>query len=205
MHLELPLEQLFRRRGKGTQLPFATEAMERVPRRNEFVATPSPLGLHVLAKDEEALEVPAVTLREAYGKDLDILAPRVRLIEGVRVEEPIMHVEITVDRRHEAKVRRAMARRSAQPSAELERLLSIIALRSAARRLARPPGGARPSYGRNRHALDDAEPLHARRPRPPRAPKPRTGGRPVQARPLRRSGSRLPFTLRGGQNHGNHS
>ena len=93
MHLELPLEQLFRRRGKGTQLPFATEAMERVPRRNDIVATPSPLGLHVLAKDEEALEVPAVTLRETYGKDLDIVPPRVRLIEGVRVEEPIMRYE----------------------------------------------------------------------------------------------------------------
>jgi predicted membrane GTPase involved in stress response len=126
MHLELPLEQLFRVHGKGPQLSFATEAMERMPRRNDFVATPSPLGLHVLAKDEEALEVPAGTLREAYGKDLDIVPPRVRLIEGVRVEEPIMHVEITVDRRHDVKVRRTMARRNAKPSAEFERLLSIM-------------------------------------------------------------------------------
>lgn len=34
MHLELPLEQLVRRRGKGAQLSFATEAMQRMPRRS---------------------------------------------------------------------------------------------------------------------------------------------------------------------------
>lgn len=126
MHLDLPLEQLFRRRGIGVQLSFATEAMERMPRRNDFLATPSLLGLHVLARDEVALEVPAETLREAYGKDLDIAPPKVRLIEGVRVEEPIMHVEITVKRRHQPKVRSAMARRNAKPSAEFRRLLSIL-------------------------------------------------------------------------------
>lgn len=126
MHLELPLEQLVRRRGKGAQLSFATEAMQRMPRRNDFVAAPSPLGLRVLAKDEEALETPIATLREAYGKNLDIVPPRVRRIEGVRIEEPIMHVEITVGRRHQAKVRRAMARRNAKPSAEFGRPFSIM-------------------------------------------------------------------------------
>jgi predicted membrane GTPase involved in stress response len=126
MHLDLPLEQLFRRRGAGTQLSFATEAMERMPRRRDFVAAPSTLGLHVLAKDEDALEAPAEALREAYGSQLDIAPPTVRLIEGVRVEEPIMHVEISVDERYAARVRKAMARRNARPSAEFEKLLAIM-------------------------------------------------------------------------------
>jgi predicted membrane GTPase involved in stress response len=126
MHLDLPLEQLFRRRGLGAQLAFATEAMERMPRRRDFVAAPSTLGLHVLAKDEEALEAPAEALRQAYGRELDIAPPRVRLIDGVRVEEPIMHVEISVHERYRARVRKAMARRNARPSAEFEKLLAIM-------------------------------------------------------------------------------
>jgi translation elongation factor EF-G len=126
MHLELPLEQLFRRRGLGAQLAFATEAMELMPHRKDFVATPSRLGLHVVAKDEEALEAPAEALRQAYGSELDIAPPRVRLIDGVRVEEPIMHVEISVPERYRARVRKAMARRNARPSAEFEQLLAIM-------------------------------------------------------------------------------
>ena len=125
MHLELPLEQLFRRRGLGAQLAFATEAMERMPRRRDFVATPSTLGLHVVAKDEEALEAPAEALRQAYGPELDIAPPKVRLIDGVRLEEPIMHVEISVHERYRARVRKAMARRNARPSVEFERLLAV--------------------------------------------------------------------------------
>jgi predicted membrane GTPase involved in stress response len=126
MHLDLPLEQLFRRRGYGAQLAFATEAMERMPRRRDFVAAPSTLGLHVLAKDEEALEAPAEALRQAYGSQLDIAPPRVRLIDDVRGKEPIMHVEISVDQRYAARVRKAMAHRQARPSAEFQKLVAIM-------------------------------------------------------------------------------
>lgn len=126
MHLELPLEQLVRRRGKGAQLSFATEAMQHLPRRNDFVPAPSPLGLHLLARDEEALEGANRALSDVYGERLDVLPPKVRVIEGVRQEEPIMHVEINVDRRYEAKVRRAMKRRNARPAAEFERLFSVM-------------------------------------------------------------------------------
>jgi hypothetical protein len=126
MHLELPLEQLVRGRGQSAQLAFATEAMARLPRRKDVVAAPSALGLHLLARDEEALEGPAQVLSEAYGKALDILPPKVRVIHGVRPEEPIMHVEISVDRRYARKVRRTMSRRNARRAAEFERLFSIM-------------------------------------------------------------------------------
>jgi hypothetical protein len=112
VHLELPLEQLVRRRGKGAQLSFATEAMQHLPRRNDFVPAPSPLSLHLLARDEEALEGANRALSDVYGERLDVLPPKVRVIEGLRQEEPIMHVEITVDRRRE--------------DAEFERLFSVM-------------------------------------------------------------------------------
>ena len=126
MQLELPLEQLVRRRGGACQLTIATEAMDRVPRRVEYALAPSPLGLHLLARDEDALEAPLGALRKKYGRSLDVAAPRVRLIEGVGTEEPVMHVEISVERRHEAKVRQAMARRGARPCADFERLFSVM-------------------------------------------------------------------------------
>ena len=59
MHLELPLE---RRRGRAAQLSFATEAMDRLPQRTDYALTPSPLGLHLLGRDEDALEAPIEAL-----------------------------------------------------------------------------------------------------------------------------------------------
>lgn len=126
MQLELPLEQLVRRRGRACQLSFATEAMDRVPRRVEYALAPSALGLHLLARDEDALEAPLGALRRNYGRMLDVAPPRVRFIEGVATEAPIMHVEISVERRHQTKVREAMARRGARPCADFERLFSVM-------------------------------------------------------------------------------
>lgn len=126
MHLELPLEQLVRRRGRAPQLAFATEAMDHLPPRADYALMPSPLGLHLLARDEDALEALIGALRQAYGRLLDVAPARVRFIEGVRTEEPVMHLEISVERRYEAPVRKAMARRGARPSADYERLFSAM-------------------------------------------------------------------------------
>jgi predicted membrane GTPase involved in stress response len=126
MPLELPFEQLVRRRGHRDQLDFATEAMQRVPAGAEFMLKPSPLGVRLLARDEGALQPPLRALREKYGADLQIAPPRVRFIDGARTQEPIMQVEVTVDPGHAARVRRALSRRGAKPLAESIGRISLM-------------------------------------------------------------------------------
>jgi hypothetical protein len=113
-HLELPLEQLYRLRDADDQLAFAGEALAHVPRRHDIGAHASALGLHVLARDEEALQASGATLRAAYGDVLEAEPPRARLVCGVRTEEPIMRVGITAGDRHRRAVLQVMARRGAR-------------------------------------------------------------------------------------------
>lgn len=121
MHFDMPIEQLVRRADTRFQMGFATEARERVPRAEEFALQPSRDGLLVLARNEESLAPPVELLREAYGPRLDVRDPRVRLIGGVQVKEPIMHVRISLQLRHLDAVARAMLGRGAAPEEEYAR------------------------------------------------------------------------------------
>jgi hypothetical protein len=85
MHLHLPIEQLVQRVGTAFQFGFATEAKELLPEGEEFLLNASHRGLHVLARNEEALALPRDVLLDVYGPSLRIDAPRVRLIEGVQL------------------------------------------------------------------------------------------------------------------------
>jgi hypothetical protein len=96
MHYELPLEQLVRRRGKVFQLAFANEAKELMPPAEDFALDASRRGLLVLASNEEALERPVQVLRDVYGAELLAEPPRVRLIGGVQLKEPIMHLRVSL-------------------------------------------------------------------------------------------------------------
>ena len=100
MHPHLPIEQLVRRNDTRFQLGFATEARERIPGSEEFALSASTRGLHVLARNEDGLAGPVEVLREAYGPSLDVGPPTVRLIEGVQVQEPIMHVRISLQKKY---------------------------------------------------------------------------------------------------------
>jgi predicted membrane GTPase involved in stress response len=113
MHPDLPIEQLVRRKDTRFQLGFAAEARELVPERDEFVLSGSRRGLHVLARNEDSLATPVEVLREVYGPKLEVQPPRVRLIEGVQVQEPIMHVRISLKTRFREVARQALAARSA--------------------------------------------------------------------------------------------
>lgn len=113
MHPDLPIEQLVRRKDTRFQLGFAAEARELVPERDEFVLAGSRRGLHVLARNEDSLATPVEVLREVYGPKLEVQPPRVRLIEGVQVQEPIMHVRISLQTRFRETARQALAARSA--------------------------------------------------------------------------------------------
>jgi predicted membrane GTPase involved in stress response len=121
MHLDMPIEQLVRRKDTRFQFGFATEARNLVPDRGDFVLATSHKGLHVLARDEESLAAPVEVLREVYGPDLDVAPPRVRLIEGVQVQEPIMNVRISVAVRFLNAVKSALLARGANPSEEYVR------------------------------------------------------------------------------------
>jgi predicted membrane GTPase involved in stress response len=113
MHLELPLEQLAKRRGAAFQFAFATEAKELMPDADGFALSASHRGLHVLAQNEDALARPVQVLREVYGTSLELAPPRARLIEGVQVKEPIMHVRISMYADFRAEVKALLSRRGA--------------------------------------------------------------------------------------------
>ena len=118
MHLHLPIEQLVQRLGTAFQFGFATEAKELLPEGEEFLLNASHRGLHVLARNEEALALPRDVLLDVYGPSLRIDAPRVRLIEGVQVQEPIMHVRISLQTRFKDPVKGSLLRRGAVSAEE---------------------------------------------------------------------------------------
>jgi predicted membrane GTPase involved in stress response len=113
MHLDLPLEQLVKRRGAAFQLAFASEAKALVPSREEFALSASHKGLHVLARNEEALAPPLEVLRDAYGPTLLVEPPKVRLLGGTRPKEPIMHVRVSLYANSRDAVRKALQARGA--------------------------------------------------------------------------------------------
>jgi len=121
MHLDLPLEQLVKRRGMAFQFAFATEAKALVPAADDFAVTASHKGLHVLARDEEGLVRPVLVLRQAYGESLELAPPRVRLIKGVQVREPIMNLRISMYAEFRAAVKKALRGRGATLTGEYVR------------------------------------------------------------------------------------
>ncbi|MGE0359046.1 MAG: hypothetical protein AB7P08_19235 [Burkholderiales bacterium] len=115
-HLDMPVEQLVRRRDTRFQLGFANEACQRVPGDGNFALASSRRGLHVLARNEEALAPPVNALRAAYGETLEVAPPCARLIEGVQVREPIMQVRVCTQVQFLQAVERALAARGVMPS-----------------------------------------------------------------------------------------
>ena len=153
MNFDLPIEQLVRRRDTRFQLGFATEAKERVPAHDEFVLSPSRKGLHVLARNEDSLFAPIGVLRQAYGPSLIVEEPKVRLIEGVQVQEPIMHVRISLEIAYQDAVKRALLMRGATAEDEHARTRLAVLLYEAplARLIGLPAELARLTKGTARY------------------------------------------------------
>jgi hypothetical protein len=116
--LHLPIEQLVRCTNAGLRSRFAAEASELFPETDEYRLAGNPAGLLVLAQNEQALEEPVDILREVYGGGIGIEPPRARHIGGARPQQPVMHVRISLERRHADAVKEAMSKRGAMPSAE---------------------------------------------------------------------------------------
>ena len=121
MYPDMPIEQLVRSTGTRFQSGFALEARERIGQAEAFALQPSRDGLLVLARNEESLDPPLGMLRDAYGESLEVLEPRVRLLRGVQVKEPIMHVRISLQARFLDAVARVMLGRGALPAEEYAR------------------------------------------------------------------------------------
>jgi hypothetical protein len=121
MHPDMPIEQLVRRTDTKFQFGFAAEACARIPSTEEFVLHSSRTGLHVLARNEESLAPPVEVLRELYGSRLEVDRPRVRLLHGVQVKQPIMHIRISLEARFLDAVSRAMLGRGAIATEEYAR------------------------------------------------------------------------------------
>ena len=115
MHHDHPIQQLVKRRDTRFQVGFAKEAQELVPGSNEFVLAASHRGLRILGKNEDALSKPVEVLREFYRESLQVRPPEVRLIEGVQVKQPIMHLRIRSPIRFLDSVKRALLERGAVP------------------------------------------------------------------------------------------
>jgi|SRR3954464_15577427 hypothetical protein len=121
MRPEMPIEQLVRRTDTRFQLGFGAQARERIGESDDFALHPSRTGLLILGRNEESLVPPLDLLRERYGEKLEVQPPRVRLLRGVQVKEPIMHVRIALEARFLDAVARAMLGRGAAPSEEYAR------------------------------------------------------------------------------------
>ena len=121
MNFDLPIEQLVKRVDTRFQLGFANEAKQRLPARGGFVLSASRQGLHVLARNEDGLAAPIDLLRQAYGPRLAVATPKVRLIKGVQVQEPIMHVRICLESTYQEAVKRALLTRGATAEDEYTR------------------------------------------------------------------------------------
>lgn len=115
MHFHLPIEQLVRHADTRFQLGFATEAKSRMPEHEEFLLSPCEKGLRVLARNEDGLALPLEVLRQAYGRGLEISPPAVRLIRGAQVQEPVMHVRISLQSRFPDAVKQALLARGVAP------------------------------------------------------------------------------------------
>jgi predicted membrane GTPase involved in stress response len=113
MRFDMPIEQVLRRTDTRFQFGFANEAKELIQEKEEFLLRASPVGLLVLARHEDALAAPVVMLREVYGSKLEVKPPRVRLIKGVQVQEPIMQVRIALKRAYRSAAKAVMSARGA--------------------------------------------------------------------------------------------
>lgn len=104
------IERLARRRDARGQFHFASEATGRIPQDAGILLAKSHRGLHLLALDEHALELPETVLRSTYGPSL--------AIETVAAGEPLMEVRIGLEKRHLLQVCEALRKRGAEPSME---------------------------------------------------------------------------------------
>ena len=96
MDCTYPIEQLARSSRTRFQLGFARMTMQLLPSLDDVAFEPSSQGLKILAASELALATPGEIIRQIHADEVEMGAPRVRLLFGDTVREPIMWVRVSV-------------------------------------------------------------------------------------------------------------
>ena len=96
MDCPYPIEQLARSSRTRFQLGFARMTIPLLPRLDDVAFEPSSQGLKILAASELALAMPGEIIRQLHADQVEMGAPRVRLLYGDTVREPIMWVRVSV-------------------------------------------------------------------------------------------------------------
>lgn len=114
MHYDYPIEQLARGANTRFQLGFARITMHLMPRLDDVVLEPCQEGLKILGVSEVALAMPCDVIRQIHTNKVDLKPPRVRLLQGPTVREPVMWVRASVIHKRAVLVVQDLVRRGAE-------------------------------------------------------------------------------------------
>jgi predicted membrane GTPase involved in stress response len=114
MYDDYPIEQVARSTRSAFQIGFARLTMHLMPRFDDVAFEPTASGLRILAASELALAIPAEIVRQIHEDDVELGAPRARLLYGEVVREPVMNVRASVSRSQGTAIAAALVERGAR-------------------------------------------------------------------------------------------
>lgn len=119
MYHEYPIAQLAQSARTRFQLGFARMTMHLMPKFDDVVLEPSEQGLMILGTSEMALQSPGEVIRQIHVDEVKLEEPRVRLLHGADVREPVMWVHARAGHGHaEAIVQELITRGAAIESVD---------------------------------------------------------------------------------------
>jgi hypothetical protein len=119
MHYEYPIKQLAQSARTRFQMGFAKMTMHLMPEFKDILLEPSEQGLMIFGTSEIALLSPGETIRKIHEDEVKLEEPRVRLLHGTDVREPVMWVQAHIGHRHaEAAVQELITRGAAIESVD---------------------------------------------------------------------------------------
>jgi hypothetical protein len=113
MHYGYPIEQLARSAKSRFQMGFARMTLHLLPDFEDIVFEPSAQGLKILGANEIALANPGEVIRQIHKDDVELKAPRVRLLYDTTVREPVMWVRAAMPYRYAESVVQDLVSRGA--------------------------------------------------------------------------------------------
>ncbi len=114
MDYEYPIEQFARSARTQFQLGFARMTMKLMPDFDDVVLEPSAQGLKILGASEMALASPGEVIRRIHSSEVDFGEPRVRLLYGMKVCEPVMWVRASIGHKYAEGVVQELIQRNAE-------------------------------------------------------------------------------------------